>query len=49
MLWMVLLSVSIPEALVTFFLPKDLGTYLVAGRGKGQERGEAGQFGLHGR
>lgn len=40
-LWMmVLLSVSIPEALVTFFLPEGLGTYLVAGEGEGAgERG----------
>lgn len=36
----VFLSVSIPEALVTFFLPEDLGTYLVVGEGEGAgERG----------
>lgn len=36
----VFLSVSIPEALVTFFLPEGLGTYLVVGEGEGAgERG----------
>lgn len=40
MLWVASLSVSIPEALVTFFLPEDLGTYLVVGEGEGAgERG----------
>lgn len=37
---MVVFTVSISEALVTFFLPEDLGTYLVVGEGVGAgERG----------
>lgn len=43
---MVVFTVSISEALVTFFLPEDLGTYLVVGEGIGAREWKQGNLGF---